>query len=300
MLCSTTEKVYFLSLKIPQLFGAISKFLFPRPDISKSLQLLLCQAFQILPFSQSSLIPLRFFLKMCHPEMSWVFHMKFACREWPFSVGFPSCSGERTSVATVTYEETCGLGSAACPTSPTSPFLLCHLLALCWGSRPPIVPQIHEPIPTSELLLLCCPEHTVLPDARLVLSSPLSVFNPVAPAQWILWPSYLPGLPFPALFLSFMFPATQHFKYFINLPVSFPAVDCKFSEYSNFCLFYSLLTLCSLKCLAWRRWLMSICCMKNTMEWLISLCLEVASYWLGGGGAHGHQVTVIGQLFISF
>lgn len=46
-----------------------------------------------------------FFLKMCHPEMSLVFHMKLACRAWHFSVGFPSCSGERTSMATMTYKD---------------------------------------------------------------------------------------------------------------------------------------------------------------------------------------------------
>lgn len=134
-----------------------------------------------------------------------------------------------------------GMGSAACPTSPTCPFLSCHLLALFWESWPPIVPQIHEPVPTSELLLFCYTEHTPLPDAYLVLSSPLSVFNPMAPGQWILWPFYLPGLPFPALFLSFICPTTQNLKYFIHLPVSFPAVDWKFSDYNNFCL-YNLFT----------------------------------------------------------
>lgn len=154
--------------------------------------------------------------------MSLVFHMKLACRAWHFSVGFPSCSWDRTSMATMTYKDASWDGLCCLPylSNLSFPFLSpAHFVLRIVASY---CSQIHEPIPTSELLLFCCPEHTALPDACLALSSPLSVFNPMAPDQWILWPFYLRGLPFPALFLSFLFPTTQNLKSFHSFTCFFP------------------------------------------------------------------------------
>lgn len=71
----------------------------------------------------------------------------------------------------------------------------------------------------------CCSasQNPLFPDVCLALFSPLSAFNPVTPTQWDLWPSYLPGLPFPfpVLFLSFMFSTTWHCKHFTYLPAFF-------------------------------------------------------------------------------
>lgn len=147
------------------------------------------------------------FLKMCHPEMSLVFHMKLACRAWHFSVGFPSCSGERTSMATMTYKDASWDGLCRLPYLSNLSFSFLSPAGFVLRIVASYCSQIHEPIPTSELLLFCCPQHTTLPDACLALSSPLSVFNPMAPDQWILWPFYLPGLPFQLYFcLSYFLP----------------------------------------------------------------------------------------------
>lgn len=170
-----------------------------RPNISKFLQLLLLiSSFPGSSSSHASLIPQVFCQNVSSRSETSVPHEVHVQGMTPLSGLCVLLRGKSVSCYRPTKPH--GRGSATLSLGP----LFCFLLVLCLCSEEhgllfhrfisPFLPQN-----------LCCFSlwNTLLPDTCLVLSSPSSALNPLAPAQWVLWPSCVPELPFLAFFLVF-------------------------------------------------------------------------------------------------
>lgn len=254
------------SLWVSQLFGATSKFFLSPGQTSLGFfnchSVRLSKAFVFSVFTDPSQF---FFLKMCHPKMSLVLHMKSACRAWYY----PSSSREIASVAPVTYEAH-GMGLALHLSDlPLASFSPAHFVQRSMASYCSTDSWAHFFLRTSAVLL-----------PRTLFSQMLTWHSPHLRQPLIQWhllsetsghPISQDSLSLSQFYSLSCFPPPNILNISLIYLFSFPTVDRKFSVYRDLCLFCSLLTPCGLECLAWCRWLMSICYTKSRWnDWFLS------------------------------
>lgn len=225
--------------------------------------------------------------------MSLVLHMKSACRAWYY----PPCSGERASVAPVIYEAH-GMGLAPYVSDLSlASFSPAHFVLRTMASYCSIDLWAHFFLRTSAVLL----PRTLFSQTFAWHSSHLC--QPLI--QWHLL-SETSGHPISQDSLSLSqfyfclscFPPPDIVNISLIYLLSFSTVDHKFSVYRDFCIFCSLLTPCGLECLAWCRWLMSICYTKSRWnDWFLSAWkLHHTGFgrgmWAPGHSQWSHQKNV--------